>query len=134
MKKIYTIMFFISLAVLALSIAAVAMYGLNFGVDFVGGSVLELEFNNERPAISDLEKVLSVTSPGRQILISPTNDKGIIIRTAELTEEEHQKVLETLRKAFGDINEKSFNSVGPTELKLFSLISPNAVLSVSTIF
>ena len=134
MKKIYTIMFFISLAVLDLSIAAVSMYGLNFGVDFIGGSVLELEFNNERPAISDLEKVLSVTSPGRQISVSPANDKGVIIRTSELTEEEHQKMVDTLRTAFGDINEKSFNSVGPTELKLFSLISPNAFLSVSRTF
>ena len=45
MPKIYKFMFWFSISLVVSSVVAVGMFGLKLGVDFQGGSVLELNFN-----------------------------------------------------------------------------------------
>ena len=115
MKPFYTIMFFISLTLFAVSVIALAFYGLNFGVDFEGGSVMEVEFEGTRPAIHELEVYLAEKFPDMEMSLNPSGDKGIIMRTTELSEEKHQEILTILKAQVGDskLEEKRFDSVGP---------------------
>lgn len=110
-------MFFFSLAVFAVSLVALLTYGLNFGVDFKGGSVLEIQFSNNRPGIDELIDVLKNTAGlvDKELSISPTGEKGFIIRTDVLSEFEHQNVLAQLKSVFKDsgATEQRFDSVGP---------------------
>ena len=46
-----------SLAVVA-SIAALIFWGLNFGIDFTGGSLLEVQFTNYQPSITEVQESL----------------------------------------------------------------------------
>lgn len=130
MKPIYTIMFFFSLAVFAVSLIALITYGLNFGVDFKGGSVLEIQFSNNTPSIDELVNVLKKTEGflDKELSISPTGDKGFIVRTDVLSEIEHQNILNNLKLIFKDsgIVEQRFDSVGPVvgrELRNKSLVA-----------
>lgn len=119
-------MFVVSVILLVASIAVTAFFGLNFGVDFRGGSVLELSFDNGRPAVSEILNKLNETNLTSDISVNPAGDKGAIIRSRELTENEHQQLLSMLNSSFtgSGLKELKFDSVGPTvgkELKRKSI-------------
>ncbi|MDO8495101.1 MAG: protein translocase subunit SecF [bacterium] len=112
MRKIYSVTFFISVGLLALSAAAVIYFGLNFGTDFKGGSLLEIEFA-QRPDTTVVQEVLKKNNPDLgDVSVGLFGEKGMILRSKEIGEAEHQKVLSDLQSAFGEIQEKRFNSVG----------------------
>lgn len=115
MKPFYTIMFFVSLAIFAVSVVALFMFGLNFGVDFRGGSIVELEFSPDRPPVDVVQASLTEALPGYEFSLNQSGQKSLVIRSSELSEESHQTVLNTLKEKFPDqkIDEKRFESVGP---------------------
>lgn len=115
MHRIYTLMFFFSLALTIAALVAVVVFGLNLGVDFKGGSVLELEFTKERPPVPDIQKVLSDGSPVKDISSSSVGDKGLLLKMGEISEEQHQAVLSLIKDKFSgnEFNEKRFDSIGP---------------------
>ncbi len=127
-------MFWFSISLVVLSIIAVGAFGLRLGVDFQGGSVLELNFNppaGGRPDITQIKSVL--TSKIGDIELSPEGDTGLIVRAHELSEVQHQEVLSTLNNTFPNsgLEEKQFSSVGPiigNELKQRSLLAIFLVL------
>lgn len=125
MNKVYTIMFWISIALSMAAIFTTFIFGLNLGVDFKGGSVLELNFKNGRPEIEAIQKSLSEF---KEVTLAPSGASGLMIRTGELTEENHQVILSKLRTNFSSsgLEEKRFDSVGPligNELKNKSIIA-----------
>ncbi len=111
--------FFFALSGIAIgaSLLAIIMFGLNLGIDFKGGSVVELEYISTRPATLALQTSIS-TALGEQVIVQPIGDKGIMVRTRTLSEPEKA----TLIKAAGGgtstttagVIEKRSNSVGPT--------------------
>lgn len=128
MKPFYTIMFAVSVIVLLASIGFLMAWGLDFGVDFTGGSILEVQFSGERPTPDVVAVVLEkLTIPALQEhLVTPTGDHEMIIRSGPLTEEEHQQVLRGLVAGFSEntITEVRFDSIGPAvgaELKQKSI-------------
>lgn len=121
MKKIYTIMFWFSITLVVVSVILLAAYGLNFGVDFKGGSVIELDFNppfarsggdGERPSLENIKNSL-VPIGVTETSVNYAGDRGVILRTKELSESEHQNILSVLKNNFPDAEEKRFDSVGP---------------------
>ena len=122
MRSIYTIMFWVSIAMVVLSVAMLFVFGLKFGVDFKGGSVMELNFKNDRPDIEAINTALA----DKDVLLSPFGVNGLIVRTRELTELSHQAILGKLNSAFpsAGLEENKFDSVGPVignELKSKSI-------------
>ena len=125
-------MFIVSMILTLAGAAALILWGLNLGVDFRGGSVLELNFLKERPALSEVTKALA-SGPGKDALLTPVGDNGLILKTGELSESDHQKLLSQLKVAFpkSGIEERKFDSVGPligSELKHKSIIAISIVL------
>ncbi|MFC1615100.1 protein translocase subunit SecF [Patescibacteria group bacterium] len=109
-KKIF---FSLSVLMVALSIFAVVFYGLNFGIDFKGGSITEVEYINERPTQDLISHAIEMTGIDNA-LIQPTGDKGYIVRTAMLEEVQHPQLLTALSGGGAyQLEEKRFNSIGP---------------------
>src|SRR3989338_8164865 len=110
--------YFISGILLVSSVIAFAVWGLKLGIDFTGGSLIEIEFREARPAIKDIESTIA-DNLGRAN-ITPLGEKGAALRLRSLSEEEHQQLLasfkEKLGKDKGDdyIKESRFTSIGPT--------------------
>jgi preprotein translocase subunit SecF len=134
MKPVYKIMFFFSLALFVASAVALAVFGLNFGVDFNGGSVLEISFT-ERPATEEITSVLGDTKIEalKDLTVTPSG-QSVIIKTGELNEQEHQNILSALKGKFPNagVQEKRFDSVGPAvgrELRNKSLVAIVIVLA-----
>jgi len=107
-RKIY---YFLSTILFAGSIVSLVVFGLKAGIDLTGGSILEIEFEAERPANSITREKLSGLDLG-EFSVQPAGEKGMILRMKELSEEEHQKVLEQLKEY--QIKELRFESIGPT--------------------
>ena len=107
-RKIY---FFLSGILILASIICLAVFGLKPGIDFTGGSILELEAIEERPSNQELKEALSELDLG-EILIQPSKEKGVILRMKDISEETHQQVLEKLQ-GLGQIEELRFESIGP---------------------
>lgn len=87
-------------------------FGLKPGIDFVGGSILEVKYEQERPSNQEIRDVLKGMDLG-DFSVQPTGDKGVILKMKDLKEEVHQEVVLKL-KADHQIEEISFESIGPT--------------------
>jgi preprotein translocase SecF subunit len=74
-------------------------YGFNFGIDFRGGNLIELRFD-EDVQISDLRNIMEQLGYGNAILQSTENDQ-YIIRTTPLSNEEKELILTTLDEEIG---------------------------------
>ena len=130
MSRVYTIMFWFSILLATTAVVVALVFGLNLGVDFKGGSVLELEFMNGRPEIEAIQNHLS---DFKDLSITPFGANGLIIRTGELSEQDHQTVLSKFKAAFpaSGLEERKFDSVGPligNELKNKSITAIILVL------
>lgn len=111
----------ISVFLVALSIAAIGFFGLNFGIDFKGGSQMEITYAENRPAQSAIEEALRPLELGT-VLIQPTGTNAYSIKARTVTEAERAEILTALA---GGV-ETSFNSIGPSvgkELTRKSIIS-----------
>lgn len=114
--------------ILATSIACVAVFGLNEGIDFTGGSLLSVTFpeNVAQEAVR-----ATIEHAGFSPTVQEAGDGSMLVRVTPLTETEHQTILAALRSDFGDVTEHEFTSVGPTigsELKKKAIIAIGLVL------
>lgn len=99
------------------SILSLIFWGLNFGIDFTGGSLLEVKFTNFQPSITQIQDSLSSVHL-HNLVVQPTSD-STILRFQENTEEAHQAVLAKLQALAtshtgATFKELQFNSVGPS--------------------
>jgi len=93
------------------SLVCLIIFGLKLGIDFTGGSILELEFKTVRPANQEIGESLKEFNLG-EISIQPANEKGLILRMKDISEDVHQQIIQKL-KANGELEEKRFESIGP---------------------
>ena len=137
MFKVYKIMFWFSAMLTLAAISALFMFGLNLGVDFRGGSVIEVGFSdNNRPVINNIKDTLTVAGL-TDATVNYTGDGGALIRTRELSEDEHQNVLAVLKNGLSGLEEKRFDSIGPVignELKNKSITAILLVLAAVIIY
>lgn len=97
------------------SILSLVAWGLKPGLDFTGGSLLEVSFSQERPAVAEVSSALNPLNFG-ELVIQPSGEKNIIIKSRAISEDEHQAAISSLKKVAGEGNELSeirFDSIGP---------------------
>ncbi|MFC1598878.1 protein translocase subunit SecF [Patescibacteria group bacterium] len=89
------IFFSISGAVVLISVLIWIAWGLNLGIDFTGGSLLEVEYVNDRDDVDVVkEKLANLDLEG--LNIQPTGENGYIFRFKTIEEETHQEILTKL--------------------------------------
>lgn len=120
----------ISLILVAASVILLIAFGLKLGIDFTGGSILEVAFTAERPQVSVIQEKVSGLGFGN-VLVQPTGEKGVILRMRDLSEEEHQRLITQL-SPLGSLRELRFDSIGPTIGKELRDRAVWATLSVLT--
>ncbi|PIR58008.1 MAG: protein translocase subunit SecF [Parcubacteria group bacterium CG10_big_fil_rev_8_21_14_0_10_38_31] len=135
--KYRKIFYIVSTLVIVACIFIIFNKGLNLGIDFTGGALLEVEYSDDMPDIELLRK--NVNEAGfNSARLQPTGEKGIVLRTTTLTEEEHQNLLATLKVSENyDFIEKRFDSIGPViggELKRKALVSISLVVLLIILF
>lgn len=121
----------ISIVLVILSIVSLFVFGLKIGIDFKGGALTEVVYKDVRPNQADLNLALETLNFG-SILLQPTGDMGFIMKSRDLNEAEHGLLLKTLSQDGKNIlEEKSFNSIGPSVGKELARKAIIAVILVS---
>lgn len=104
------------------SIAAFALWGIKPGIDFTGGSVMEVEFPGPPPASADVAAALAELRVD-SVSVQPSGEQGMILRFPHVDEGTHQQIVNALSiigtKATASglhplIAEKRFDTIGPT--------------------
>ncbi len=127
-KKIF--IGFSILMVLA-SIATMIFFGLNFGIDFKGGSLSEVSYVGVRPEIAQVKDAIKPLNIG-EALVQPTGTDGFIIKTKYLSEPERISLIGALdMEGKSPVTEKSFNSIGPSVGKELTKKSISSIVLVS---
>ncbi len=130
-SKIYYI---ISGVLMAVSIAALVMYGLKFGIEFNGGSNMQVEFEN-RPTNEAIREKLSGIDLG-EVIVKPTGEKGAVLQFRGVEESTHQQILSKLNE-LSATTEKSFQFIGPSigqELRNKTIIAIALALLAITLY
>lgn len=133
----YKYLFALSGIILLLGVASIAIFGFHLGVDFNGGTVTEIEFNQSY----DLDKVRnSLQSSDNSVIadaqLQTTGERGLILKTAAMDKAAHDSMYNIIRTQAGEFTEKRYDSIGPVvgeELKkkaLYQLI----IVSLGIVF
>ncbi|NQU82541.1 MAG: protein translocase subunit SecF [Parcubacteria group bacterium] len=109
-KKVF---YGISIALVLLSIASMIVFGLKPGIEFSGGSALELTFEEQVPDFDEIRGALQEIDLG-EISLQKTGTNSIILKMKFIDEETHQDVLLAI-KGVGEVQQGSegFQVIGP---------------------
>lgn len=105
----------ISLSVLMMvpGIIALIVWKLPFGIDFRGGTAMEIHL--EKPVSeNELREKLTGLQQVRGPVVSKTGENTYLIKSLTLSNEEHRQVIEELGEDYGTITEKQLETVGPS--------------------
>src|SRR5574344_2151444 len=126
-KKLWLI---ISSAMVVISVAALALWGLRAGLDFTGGSLLEVKMAGGQPTVAEVQNSLKDVGVS-SLIVQPTGSDSVILRFQETSQEKYLAVVDALSKmdkAKAGMTEVRFESIGTSvgaELrsKSFSVMS-----------
>ncbi|MCL2766870.1 MAG: protein translocase subunit SecF, partial [Peptococcaceae bacterium] len=105
---------------LVIAIASLLYQGLNLGIDFTGGSKMEIR-TSEMATVEQVREVLEEFGLGGAIIQRSTdvvtrrgNEEDFLIRTVVLNEEENKSIMEAMEAKFGEVEVLMNDMVGPT--------------------
>ncbi len=104
--KFRYIYFGISLLVIVPGIIALILWGLPLGIDFTGGSLLEVQFaSGQPPAIADIAALYSEMSTSQTDIsnpvVQPVGSDSLSIRSKEMGDALKSQVVAALKERFG---------------------------------
>jgi preprotein translocase subunit SecF len=110
--KYRTWYFAISLFVLIPGVVSLFMHGLKPSIDFVGGSLLEVQFATEVSLSSERAEEL-LTEQYQLNSVQQSGDQQYILKGETITDEQKNEVLTQLGQ-LGELTELRFETVGPS--------------------
>lgn len=123
------IFYIISGLLVGASIVSLVFFGLKLGIDFTGGSILEVEFSKDRPDLEAVRERVESLGLG-EVRVQATGERGVILRFKHVDEPTHQVMLASLGQpgVAGNtaVMELRFDTVGPTigrELRQKSIVA-----------
>ena len=112
--------YFMGLTLLVLFIGVISIFtrGFNMGIDFTGGSIVDLTFENE-VTVSQVRDVLSQHGMGNSIiqLENSTNNeksKSVLIRTGLVEDEQLRAAVSDMQGALGNYQINRMENIGAT--------------------
>lgn len=107
------IFFSLSALLILVSFFSIWKYGFNLGIDFKGGSVLEVSYESSRPEKEIVSAELDKFGLGNFIL-TPSGDLNFVLKTKELSPVEKTVVMSAFQKDPANVaKEEKFSSIGP---------------------
>jgi len=104
--------FGISAVIIIPGLISLFLFGLNLGIDFTGGTLLEEKISSH-PSTLDVSQAISGVGVAVDSVTISSSD-FYIIRTKEISADQATVVKAELGKKFGSVDQVSFETVGPT--------------------
>ncbi len=106
----------LSAIIIALSLAATMVWGLKFGIDFTGGSLMEINYtvstSTPTPSADQVTAALSAVGVNG-VQVRSTGDTGYLIRTPYLDQGKYALAKGALQIGGAQYEEKRFDAIGP---------------------
>lgn len=124
--------FIFSAIIISVSLFSLFGKGLNYGLDFTGGTIIEVSFKNTitseeiRNSIIQVEPSLQEAVIQVEQNVKPGEETDALIRTKELTNEKAKTVIGKLNETFKDVTIKKQETIGPVvgqELKKKAILA-----------
>lgn len=129
------IWFLISLLVIVPGLISLALQGLNFGVDFAGGNLYQIAFE-EKVTLEELRQGLAVNNLAES-QIQPSENNIFIVKTKMLDQETEQQLLTTLEQELGSFEILRNEQVGPSigsELRYAAVVSLSIAIVLMIVY
>jgi preprotein translocase subunit SecF len=130
------IFFWIIGSISVFAVGALIVWRLVFGIEFTGGTIIEVAYLGERPEKSGIEVKLDELDLGKYSL-RQSDDDAYIVRLRDINEEEYNRVKEALTVSDSELVEKRRASIGPVigeELKNKALMAIAIVVVLIALF
>lgn len=98
--------------VMAAAVFCIFFFGLSLGIDFTGGSILEVQFA-DRPAVESVEEDVAKLDLD-SFSVRPTGETGFVIRTPFLEESQRTQLMSNLEATVGASTSSSATSLTPS--------------------
>tara|TARA_A100001015_G_scaffold121718_1_gene134944 strand:+ start:1614 stop:2522 length:909 start_codon:yes stop_codon:yes gene_type:complete len=120
-----------SIAVFFLSIILIFFKGLNYGIDFKGGTLLEINLNNDKIKIGDIRNSLNKLNLG-DVNVKNFGKDGYYLINIEKKFSNNQEIITNIKKSLNtdlqsEINYRRIENVGP---KVSSELLRSGVISI----
>lgn len=129
--------FSLSAILVLLSLISIFVHGFNFGIDYTGGTILDMQFKQE-VTVAQVRTVIdhsSIKLGNTVIQLSGVTDqsasKEVMLRMRNLTTEESKTVAQELNDKLGGAEVKRTESVGAV---IGSEVTKNAILNLAVAF
>ncbi|PIQ92104.1 MAG: protein translocase subunit SecF [Parcubacteria group bacterium CG11_big_fil_rev_8_21_14_0_20_39_22] len=132
-KKIF---FTLTFVLVAVAIAVSSWLGFSIGVDFTGGSLLEVSYEESRLPKSEAHTALDKLS-FEGYSLRESGERGYILRTSALSDSERVEAIEALSAGEVRANVERFTTIGPTigeELRSKALLAIVLVIIIIVVF
>ena len=106
--------FYIATVLIVLSVGAVLYFGLNFSIEFTGGSITQVSYDEKVPEFDQVEKALLEVYSERGFVLQEFGESSFVIRTGDLDEAERLLILDSLTFEDYVAIEERFSSIGPS--------------------
>lgn len=120
------IFYTLSLIMIVASIVMVSVFGLKFGIDFTGGSIMEFTYSESSLSKIEVDAVLSNFDLG-EYQLKETGKSGYILKMKNISDDTKESIQEELTVGgTKPLTIDRFNTVGPTlgnELKTKTLVA-----------
>lgn len=123
--KLRKFWYLLSLLIIIPGLVSCFIQGLNYGIDFTGGNLLEVKLDRS-VRIGSIRSLLGELGLGEGSKIQASAGNTVIIRTRDLTQEESDKLIKGLEQKAGSLKLLRNEKVGPTigkELRNKALLS-----------
>lgn len=105
--------FGLSLLVILIGIGIMIFRGIPLSIDFTGGSLLEIQFTNQSPELTQIYTVYDNTGI-EDVQVQTSETGSYIIRSQFLENDVRDAVLADLTSNIGEVTVVRFDSVGPS--------------------
>lgn len=126
--------FWITGIILVSAVGAIVAWGLPLGIDFTGGSLVQVEYSVDRPVVSEIEKQIEPVAIGA-VSVRAVGDSGMAIRSRVLTPVEHDALITALGGGASStkVIETGHTTVGPALGSQFTDKALTALLAVALV-
>ncbi len=116
-----------SLMMTVLSVIVIGVWGLRFGIDFKGGTLLEVQFMvDPAPEVKQLTEVLEPIGL-QSLTIQPTENNAVLLRYLSSDENANDQVLEKLQGLDSEVKQLRTNFIGGS---VSGQIKKNAIMGI----
>ncbi|MEU0571513.1 protein translocase subunit SecD, partial [Nonomuraea sp. NPDC005983] len=124
----------VAAALVALSVAGLSVRGLNFGVEFTGGRIVE--FATSAPVDADAARQV-VADAGHPSAVVQTSGERISVRTGQITAQDVAGIEQALDSRFGEVAKERDELIGPSlgeELRRNALIALAVAMAAQLLY